>query len=118
MEQYFKSMAQQDFAPVVICGLDHKILYMNPAAISRYHRDLTGCSLLSCHNEKSAQIIQKVIDWFLADIAHNRVHTFYNEKENKDVYMIALRDARNELIGYYEKHEYRDRDTAPLYVMV
>ena len=46
---------------------------------------------------------------------NNMIYTFYNEKENKDVYMVALRDEDETLIGYYEKHEYRDRETAGLY---
>ena len=29
--------------------------------------------------------------------------------------MVALRDAEKKLIGYYEKHEYRDRETAGRY---
>ena len=29
--------------------------------------------------------------------------------------MIALRDEEKKLIGYYEKHEYRDKETAKLY---
>ena len=29
---YFKSIIDQDRAAVVICSLDHKIIYMNPAA--------------------------------------------------------------------------------------
>lgn len=43
------------------------------------------------------------------------IYTFYNEKQNKDVYMIALRDETNKLIGYYEKHEYRNREVAERY---
>ena len=54
---------------------------------------------------------------FAADISHNRVYTFRNDEENKDVYMIALRDNGGELIGYYEKHEYRTRESAQLYDM-
>ena len=30
------------------------------------------------------------------------------DKENKDVYMVALRDDTGALICYYEKHEYRN----------
>lgn len=45
------------------------------------------------------------------------MYTFRNEKENKDVYMIALRDEEGELIGYYEKHEYRNIETMKLYDM-
>ena len=34
-----------------------------------------------------------------------------------DVYMVALRDDNGTLIGYYEKHEYRNQETAELYKM-
>lgn len=44
----------------------------------------------------------------------NLIYTFHKEKQNKDVYMVALRD-REKLIGYYEKHEYRDRETMGMY---
>ena len=40
---------------------------------------------------------------------------FYNEKQNKDVYMVVLRDDTGELIGYYEKHEYRNREMMERY---
>ena len=29
--------------------------------------------------------------------------------------MVALRDEESNLIGYYEKHEYRNRETANFY---
>ena len=32
-----------------------------------------------------------VIDWFKQDESHNLVYTYHNEKQNKDVYMVALR---------------------------
>jgi hypothetical protein len=31
--------------------------------------------------------------------------------------MVALRDEKGALIGYYEKHEYRNRETAELYFL-
>ena len=123
MELYnhFKSLLEQDTSPVVICDTAHRILYRNPAACRRYSQyggqALLGKNLLDCHNSRSGEMINRVLDWFRAHPANNCVHTFYNAKENKDVYMIALRDARDELIGYYEKHEYRDRDLTPLYRM-
>lgn len=108
-----------DRASVVICDLNHKIIYMNPAAVKRYAKRggaaLVGKSLLDCHNEKSNEIIKKVVDWFLVSTDNNMIYTYHNEKENKDVYMVALRDDRGTVIGYYEKHEYRDRETAKLY---
>lgn len=44
-------------------------------------------------------------------------YTSYNEKENKDVYMVALRNEAGELIAYYEKHEYRNQETITMYKM-
>ena len=40
---------------------------------------------------------------------------FRNDEENKDVYMVSLRDEDGKLIGYYEKHEYRDQETMKIY---
>ncbi len=116
---YFRSIIEQDKCPVVICNLEHEIIYMNPAAIARYHKSggdkLIGTSLLNCHNDRSCEIIKKVIAWFEESTEHNIIYTFHNTKENKDVYMVALRDENGALIGYYEKHEYRDTETDTLY---
>ena len=121
MIQYFKSILQQETSAVVICDLSHKILYMNPSACRHYRQygaeALVGRNLLECHNKQSGEMINRVLDWFYSSPSHNRVHTFYNETENKDVYMVALRNEQGTLIGYYEKHEYRDRDVTPLYEM-
>lgn len=121
-EQYstfFKSIIDQDKCAVVICNLQHEIIYMNPAAIQRYAKrggeKLIGQSLLDCHNKESAEKIEQVIQWFAASHEHNLVYTFRNEKENKDVYMVALRGDDGKLIGYYEKHEYRTPETMKLY---
>ena len=115
---FYKSVLDQDRAAVVICNLKHEIIYMNQAAILNYETwggdKLIGKSLLDCHNQESREKIQKVIEWFEADESHNIVYTFHNEKQNKDVYMVALRDG-GKLIGYYEKHEYRNAETMKLY---
>lgn len=119
LSQYFKSIIDQDRCAVVICNLAHEIIYMNPAAVERYAKrggaELVGKSLMACHNAQSAAMIEKVIDWFSQSEEHNIIYTFRNEKENKDVYMVALRDEDGTLIGYYEKHEYRDLETSARY---
>ena len=119
LSKYIKSVIDMDRASVVICNLNHEIVYMNPAAIKRYGKrggkELIGKNLLDCHNEKSKEIIEKVVAWFGKSPENNMVYTYHNEKENKDVYMVALRDEDENLIEYYEKHEYRDRETAGLY---
>ncbi len=119
MEELYRSVLDSDEAPVVLCDLDDTIVYMNPAAVRRYASDggaeLVGKSLAGCHPPAANAMIHRVVDWFRASTQHNRVYTFRNDEENKDVYMIALRGRSGELIGYYEKHEYRDRERAALY---
>ena len=103
---------------IVIEQIKHEIIYMNPAAVVNYGKrggdKLIGRSLLECHNKESQEKIRQVTEWFAQDESHNIVYTFHNEKQNKDVYMVALRDS-GKLIGYYEKHEYRDRETMKMY---
>ena len=115
---FYKSIVDQDRSSIVICNLKHEIIYMNPAAVSSYAKrggdKLIGRSVLDCHNPESREKIQQVVEWFAADESHNIVYTFHNEKQNKDVYMVALRDD-GELIGYYEKHEYRNAETMEPY---
>lgn len=116
---YFKSVLDQDRAPVVLCDLEHTVIYMNQAAGERYAESggltLVGRSIFDCHPPKANEMIERVVDWFKEDQAHNLIYTFRNDQENKDVYMVALRDESGTLIGYYEKHEYRDRETMALY---
>ena len=119
LSQFFKSVLEQDTAPVVLCALDHTVVYMNPAAVRRYAAQggekLLGQSLMNCHPPKAREIIERVLAWFRESSDHNRIYEFRNDAENKDVYMVALRDDDGNLIGYYEKHEYRSRETAALY---
>ena len=119
LNTFYKSALEADEQQIVLCDLEHTIIYMNPAAIKRYSKrggkNLIGKSLLDCHNEKSGILSKNVISWFKESIDHNKIYTFYNEKENKDVYMIALRNDNGELIGYYEKHEIRNRETSKMY---
>lgn len=119
LSEYFRGIVEEDRCAVVICNLEHEIIYMNPAAKARYVKwgggSLVGKSLLDCHNTQSGEEIRRVTAWFAESREHNRIYTYHNAKENKDVYMVALRDEDGALIGYYEKHEYRNAETAGLY---
>lgn len=119
LNPFFKSIIDQDDTAIVICNLEHEIIYMNPKACEaqakRGGAALIGRNLLACHSPESREKIQKILEWFKADKSHNWVHTFFNEKQNKDGYMIALRDENGTLIGYYEKHEFRTKDETPFY---
>ena len=115
---FYKSIIEQDRCPVVICNLAHEIIYMNPASIKNYEKrggaKLIGKSLLDCLSPESGEKIERVLEWFMESEEHNIVYTFHNEKLNKDVYMVALRD-NGRLIGYYEKHECRNAESMEMY---
>ena len=55
LNEMFQSVINQDRASVVICNLEHEIVYMNPAAVENYSKwggaVLVGKSLLNCHNQ-------------------------------------------------------------------
>jgi PAS domain S-box-containing protein len=118
MLEFFKSIIDQDRCAVVICNLDHEIIYMNPAAAQYYGKkggaSLVGTSIMDCHNQDSQDKMKRVVDWFAASPENNIVYTFHNEAQNKDVYMVALR-SEGRLIGYYEKHEFRNSETMKVY---
>ena len=119
LNKLLKAVLDADLAPVVVCDLSDIIVYMNPTAVERYSKnggaELVGKSILACHNEQANKKIKDVVAWFEKSADNNRVYTFKNVKENKDVYMIALRDESGKLIGYYEKHEYRTAETMERY---
>lgn len=119
ISKFFKSVIDQDKSEVVICNLNHEIIYMNPAAVLHYSKNggagLVGKSLLDCHSAEANKMIEKVVAWFGESKEHNMIYTFRNEEKNKDVYMVALRGEDGGLIGYYEKHEYRNAERSKLY---
>ncbi len=119
LSAFFKSIVDAEIMPVVVCNTAHEIVYMNPSAAQRYAKRggyaLIGKSLLNCHNSDSNDKIERVLELFRERKDVSRVFTFHNPKENKDVYMIALRNDSGELIGYYEKHECRTLETEKPY---
>lgn len=119
INELFKAIIDEDRAPIVICDTNHIIVYMNPAALKNYERHggakLVQKSILDCHNDKSVQAIKTVVKAFEQNDRLDRVFTFHNEKQNKDVYMVALRDKNRKLLGYYEKHEFRNPETCERY---
>ena len=72
---------------IVLCDLSHTIVYMNPAAKKRYEKwggeGLLGKSLKNCHNEKSNELIEKVLEWFRKSQDNNWVYTYRNAETAK-----------------------------------
>ncbi|MCD8343599.1 MAG: PAS domain-containing protein [Oscillospiraceae bacterium] len=114
-----KSVLDADSQPIVLCDMQHTVVYMNPAAVRRYAKRggaaLVGTNIMDCHAPASREKILQVVDWFAQSPENNDVFTFHSDKENSDVYMIALRNEAGELIGYYEKHESRVPETRRAY---
>ena len=77
MEQLFKSILNQDKAPIVVCDMDSIIVYMNPSAITRYKKDMTGKSLRICHPASANEQIDRVLEWFSKNSENNIVYTYF-----------------------------------------
>ena len=118
MTEFFKAVVDADDAPIVICDVNHIIVYMNLTAIKRYAKrggeKLIGQSIFDCHNAHSKEIILSVFEKFQNDPSLNKVYTYTKNwgGEDSDVYIVALRDNTGTLIGYYEKHESRLHEKA------
>ncbi len=119
LSKYFRSIVDVDKSAVVICNLEHEIIYMNPAAVLKYKahggNKLVGSNLLDCHSPHSCDKIKETVEYFSKHDDINIVFTGHNNSENKDLYIVALRDDNNKLIGYYEKHEYRTAENSKPY---
>jgi PAS domain-containing protein len=119
LSPFFKSIIDQDTSMIVICNLKHEMIYMNPEALKHFGprggSALIGKSLFDCHNPNSVEKIQKVVEWFEESKEHNIMFIKHNDALNKDQYMVALRDEDGTLIGYYEKHDFRNLETAVPY---
>jgi PAS domain-containing protein len=89
--------------PLLLADTDHVIRYMNSAAAAHYEegRALLGRSLLDCHNEQSRAVMHEV----LAVLQAGETERLITDKPEQRIYMRAVRDARGELIGYYERYE-------------
>lgn len=114
---YFKSVIDQDQSPVVICDAQHSIVYMNPAAISRYAHaggaQMVGSSILDCHSPETGELMKRILAWFCQSPDNNSVFEGVGTSGDEDVYMVALRGDCGQVIGYYERHDRRTWEQCP-----
>lgn len=112
IDKYIEAVVEADDMPVVICGTDYNIIYMNKSAAKRYEKrggyELVGKSIFDCHNERSCEIIRELTEKMKCSADLNKIF-LYNSKRcgDEDEYLIALRDKNGSYIGFYEKHESR-----------
>ena len=111
LNEFFKGIIDGNDKQIVICNLNHEIIYMNPIAVKQYEKRggtaLIGRSLLECHSERSREIIKRNIEIMKNDKTVNKIFETHSSKPdtNDDVYFVGIRDEQGNLIGYYEKFE-------------
>ena len=117
LNEYFRSIIDQDDAPVVICNTEHLIMYMNPAAVERYSgfggQSMVGQSILDCHKPKTQARMKRILAWFCQSPDNNSVFEGVGASGDEDVYMVALRGDCGQVIGYYERHDRRTWEQCP-----
>lgn len=113
MTEFFKGIVDSEEGPIVICNLDYRIIYTNPAADSYYERvsPLTGKLLSSVMDEEMMSKVVMSVEWFKEDRKNNRVFALHDNKHNMDMYILAIRKENGELIGFYGRREDRNPDS-------
>ncbi|HOC34317.1 MAG TPA: hypothetical protein PLH98_10090 [Ruminococcus flavefaciens] len=114
-----KSYVDTEEFPLVICGMDYRIKYMNILALEQYEKyggtKLLGRLLTSLMDEEAKSKVDMVIEWFKEDISHNRMLAVRDNREKTDIYMCALRDETGGLIGFCSRHRSRRSDNGTPY---
>ncbi len=89
--------------PFLFADTKHIVRYLNKAALSHYSAGakLLGASLLDCHNEESNRMIVEI----LAAMHNGEEERLITCNEKHRIYMRAVRDKNDELLGYYERYE-------------
>ncbi len=88
--------------PILVADCQHRVIYMNQAAIQHYTggETLIGKNLLTCHNENSQKIMIEILQ---AMQNHQLEEQVISQKEHFSVLMCAIRDENQKLLGYFEK---------------
>ena len=93
--------------PIVFTDNDHIIRYVNPAAERKYRdrgfEDLTGKSLMDCHNRESQMKIYEIHEKLRG--GSNEEFVSLTDDGDRKIYARAVRDHCGALLGYYERYE-------------
>ena len=113
MTEFFKGIVDLEEGPVVICNLDYRVIYTNPAADTYYMRvsPLKGRLLSSVMDEEMMSKVVISVEWFKEDRKNNKVFGLHDKTNNMDMYILAIRKENGELIGFYGRREDRNPDS-------
>lgn len=116
---FFENVIEYADKPIVFCDLDYRIVYMNRKAEEEYTatgaRVAVGSSLRVCFDEESQSKIDMSVEWFKEGKANNKVFAFHKDEDNSDVYIKAVRDSEDRLIGFYNYIMPRSTETGKAY---
>ncbi len=89
--------------PVLLVDTNHKIIYMNKAAAQHYSEgySLLNSSIMDCHNKASCETMLAIF----AKMETGLDEEIITDDAKQRIYMRAVRDENNHLIGYYERYE-------------
>ena len=117
LTDFFKGIIDSEDGPIIICNLEYRIIYVNPAADSYYAAaaPLGGRLLSTLLDEEMMSKVVMSVEWFKEDSKNNKVFAMHEKKYNMDLYILAIRNKRNELIGFYSRREDRTPDQGKLF---
>ncbi len=110
---FFKGIIDSEEGPIVLCNLDYRVIYENPAAENYYApvSPLTGKLLSTVMNDEQMSKVVMSIEWFKEEKKNNKVFALHDEKHNMDMYILAIRNTKGELLGFYGRREDRTPDS-------
>lgn len=100
---FYRNLLDSLKDPFVFVDLTHEIRYMNKAAKNLYAQGelLIGKTIFECHNEKSNR---KILEIF-GKMKNGLEEELITDNKKYRIYMRAVYDQYDELIGYYERYE-------------
>ena len=112
LTDFFKGIVDSEEGPIVICNLDYRIVYVNPKADVYYEpvKPLAGKLLATLMDEEMMSKVGMSVEWFKEDVKNNKVFALHDKVNNMDMYILAIRNSKNELIGFYGRREDRTPD--------
>ena len=109
LTDFFKGIVDSEEGPIVICNLDYRIVYVNPKADVYYEpvKPLAGKLLATLMDEEMMSKVVMSVEWFKEDVKNNKVFALHDKVNNMDMYILSIRNSKNELIGFYGRREDR-----------
>jgi transcriptional regulator with PAS, ATPase and Fis domain len=103
IKQFYESLLNSIKDPILVADTNHIVQYMNKAAINHYEEgeNLMGSNLLLCHNDESQKMMLDILGEMKDGLEEKQI----TDNDKHRIFMRAVRDENDELIGYFERYE-------------